>query len=64
MIDFDDPRLILCDDAQPSPARICQTCHGSKLAFDEYGYAMPCHGPCKGMGWTDLPLPEQPNGGA
>lgn len=56
MIDFDDPRLMLCDDAPPS--RICQVCHGTSFVFGEEGFLMDCHGPCRGTGRTDLPLPE------
>lgn len=57
MIDFDDPRLMLCDFA-PKQGRICRTCHGNGEVYGEDSYAMACDGPCKGTGWTDLPLPE------
>lgn len=59
MIDFDDPRLILCDFA-PKQGHICRTCQGSTWVFDEEGpYLLVCDGPCKGTGYTDLPLPEE-----
>ena len=57
MIDFSDPRLILCDEGPPT-SRICQVCHGTTWVFDEEGYLLACPGPCRGTGYTDLPLPE------
>jgi len=55
MIDWDDPRLEIF---APRVTRYCGTCRGRTFIEDEDGYLIDCPGPCRGTGFTDLPLPE------
>ena len=60
MIDlFNASDLIWEVRLSPRVKRICLTCKGEQMIPDENGYAIVSPGPCRGSGFTDLPLPEK-----
>ena len=46
-------------DEMEEKGRRCERCDGEGIVPDEKGHGIVCPGPCRGSGFTDLPLPEK-----